>query len=110
MLNTSMQERIHDCLRWRLRGFDISKRSWFEPLALYDSVGKSINSTVCFEIINGYLAKETMFRLHCISYTSYHHFIRFPLIKPTLEYIERPPTSKLFRRQHCEGVMIDGPS
>lgn len=97
--------------RWVLRGFNIRKREWLaDSLSLPDTVGSEIDATVCFEIIDGYfctLANHTSFELEGIEYTSYYHFFRFPLDRPSHEHMERPTKRDLFRRQHSEGPIDD---
>ncbi|KAB5535159.1 hypothetical protein GE09DRAFT_353320 [Coniochaeta sp. 2T2.1] len=97
--------------RWVLEGFDIRQAAWYEDsLNLPDTVGSDIDSTICFEIIDGYfcvLTNNTSFELDKIGYTSYYDFLRFPLGRPGRGYIERPTKRNLFRRQHSEGPIDD---
>jgi hypothetical protein len=97
--------------RWVLQGFDFRKNEWLpDSLNLPDTVGSDIDSTICFEIIDGYfcvLANHTSFEMDRIEYTSYYDFFRFPLHHPTHEYMERPAKRNLFRRQHSEGTIDD---
>ncbi|KAB5577684.1 hypothetical protein GE09DRAFT_1086942 [Coniochaeta sp. 2T2.1] len=77
--------------RWVLEGFDMRQATWFEDsLNLPDTVGSDIDSTICFEIIDGYfcvLTNNTSFELDKIGYT--------------------PTKRNLFRRQHSEGPIDD---
>jgi hypothetical protein len=77
--------------RWVLESFNLQTGKWVEdPLYLPDTVGSDVGSTICFEIIDDYfcvLANSTSFEVGGLEYTSYYDFFRFPLDRPSREYI-----------------------
>ncbi|KAK5190321.1 hypothetical protein LTR96_006334 [Exophiala xenobiotica] len=93
---------------WLLQRFDLvtSKPLTREPLQLRKFYGAEIGSTVCFTIHEGMfyaLTNQTSFESEEVDWTSYYHFISFPIdeLNPDIKI------RMIWRRQHLEGPIND---
>lgn len=93
---------------WLLRRFDLgtSKPLTREPLQLRKFCGGDIGSTVCFTIHEDKfyaLTNQTSFESEEVDWTSYYHFISFPIddLNPDIKI------RMIWRRQHLEGPIND---
>lgn len=98
----------HGHHEWLIRGFDLrtSQQITPQPLQLCDFVGSEIGSTVCFTLHDGYfyaLTNQTSFESEEVDWTSYYHYIRFPVDTPEPEL----KIKMIWRRQHLEGPIND---
>ena len=96
---------------WVVRGYDFKSTKWFDQkIYLSDIVGSEVNSTVCFELHQGYfyaLSNQTSFEVEEIDWTSFYHCIRFPQSSPGRQALERTRDRDMWRRQHQEGPIDD---
>lgn len=70
--------------------------------------GTDVGSTVAFEIHNDHfyaVSNQGTFEVEEIDFTSFYHYICFPLDDPNPERIEK--NDQLYRRQHKEGPIHD---
>ncbi|KAK6857728.1 hypothetical protein PG995_005427 [Apiospora arundinis] len=97
--------------KWVLRFFDMTKRHLSRrKIHLSNLVGHEIGSTVCFEIIDGYLygmSNQTAFEVEEIDWTSYYYCFRFPLDEPDPDKTQVMKKRDCWRRQHAEGPIDD---
>ncbi|KAK7928453.1 F-box protein [Apiospora marii] len=97
--------------KWVLRFFDLSERHLSRrKFHLSNVVGYEIGSTVCFEIIDGYLyglSNQTAFEVEEIDWTSYYYCFRFRLDKPDPDETQIMKKQDSWRRQHAEGPIDD---
>jgi hypothetical protein len=96
---------------WLIRGYDFTNKKWFpQKIDLSDIVGSDLNSTVCFELHNGYfyaLSSQTSLEVEEIDWTSFYRCARFPQASPEPKNIERTKDVNMWRRQHQEGPIDD---
>ncbi|KAK5453644.1 hypothetical protein LTS15_006831, partial [Exophiala xenobiotica] len=93
---------------WLLQRFDLgtSKPLTREPLQLRKFYGAEIGSTVCFTIHKDKfyaLTNQTSFESEEVDWTSYYHFISFPID----EFNPDIKIRMIWRRQHLEGPIND---
>ncbi|KAK8009778.1 CHY zinc finger domain-containing protein [Apiospora arundinis] len=97
--------------KWVLRFFDMTKRHVSgRKIHLSNLVGCEVGSTVCFEIIDGYLyglSNQTDFEVEEIDWTSYYYCFRFRLDKPDPDKTQIMKKRDCWRRQHAEGPIDD---
>ncbi|KAK8872919.1 f-box domain containing protein [Apiospora arundinis] len=97
--------------KWVLRFFDMTKRHLSRrKIHLSNLVGYEIGSTVCFEIIDGYLyglSNQTAFEVEEIDWTSYYYCFRFRLDEPDPDKTQIMKKRDCWRRQHAEGPIDD---
>ena len=97
--------------KWVLRFFDLTKRHLSRrKIHLSNLVGYEIGSTVCFEIIDGYLyglSNQTAFEIEEIDWTSYYYCFRFRLDDPDPHKTQIMKKRDSWRRQHAEGPLDD---
>ncbi|KAK7969633.1 F-box protein [Apiospora saccharicola] len=97
--------------KWVLRFFDLSERHLSRrKIHLSNVVGYEIGSTVCFEIIDGYLyglSNQTAFEVEEIDWTSYYYCFRFRLDEPDPDKTQIMKKRDSWRRQHAEGPIDD---
>ncbi|KAK8139782.1 F-box protein [Apiospora sp. TS-2023a] len=97
--------------KWVLRFFDLSERHLSRrKFHLSNVVGYEIGSTVCFEIIDGYLyglSNQTAFEVEEIDWTSYYYCFRFRLDEPEPDKTQIMKKRDSWRRQHAEGPIDD---
>ncbi|KAK7997632.1 fungal specific transcription factor [Apiospora arundinis] len=97
--------------RWVLRYFDMTRRHLSRrKIHLSDLVGHEIGSTVCFEIIDGYLyglSNQTSFDVEEIDWTSYYYCFRFRLDESDPDKTQIMKKRDSWRRQHAEGPIDD---
>lgn len=96
---------------WVTRGYDFTNKKWFpQKIKLSDIVGSDLNSTVCFELHNGYfyaLSNQTSLEVEEIDWTSFYRCVRFPQASPERKNIEWTEDVNMWRRQHQEGPIDD---
>ncbi|KAK8056874.1 hypothetical protein PG993_002101 [Apiospora rasikravindrae] len=97
--------------KWVLRFFDLDERHLSRrKIHLSNVVGYEIDSTVCFEIIDGYLyglSNQTAFEVEEIDWTSCYYCFRFRLDEPDPEKTQIMKQRDSWRRQHDEGPIDD---
>ncbi|EXJ83224.1 hypothetical protein A1O1_06843 [Capronia coronata CBS 617.96] len=98
----------HDHHEWLLHRYDLetARPVAKEPLQLRNFCGSEMGSTVCFTIYqdNFYaLTNQTSYESEEVDWTSYYHFIHFPLDDPLPDLKVRA----IWRRQHLEGPIND---
>ncbi|KAK7937591.1 uncharacterized protein PG986_014459 [Apiospora aurea] len=97
--------------KWVLRFFDLTERHLSRrKIHLANVVGYEIDSTVCFEIIDGYLyglSNQTAFEVEEIDWTSCYYCFRFRLDEPDPEKTQIMKQRDSWRRQHDEGPIDD---
>ncbi|KAK8095558.1 hypothetical protein PG999_013580 [Apiospora kogelbergensis] len=97
--------------KWVLRFFDLTKRHLSRrKIHLSNLVGYEIGSTVCFDIIDGYLyglSNQTAFEVEEIDWTSYYYCFRFRLEDPDPHKTQIMKKRDSWRRQHAEGPIDD---
>ncbi len=98
--------------KWEIHGTSLDKKFPLpireRPLLLENFHGTDIGSTVAFEIHNDYfyaVSNQGTFEVEEIDYTSFYHWVRFPVNKPLQEAIEK--SERLYRRQHSQGPIHD---
>jgi hypothetical protein len=99
---------IHDHHEWLLEVFEFGtgKAVSKEPLQLRNFYGSEIGSTVCFTIFEGHfyaVTNQTSLESEEVDWTSYYHFISFPLDEPSPDL----RIQVIWRRQHMEGPIND---
>ncbi|KAF1849311.1 uncharacterized protein K460DRAFT_280091 [Cucurbitaria berberidis CBS 394.84] len=78
------------------------------PLLLENFHGTDIGSTVVFEIHNDFfyaVSNQGTFEVEEIDYTSFYHWVRFPVNQPLPDFVEK--NERLYRRQHRQGPIHD---
>ncbi|KAK7937531.1 uncharacterized protein PG986_014399 [Apiospora aurea] len=94
--------------KWVLRFFDLTQRHLSgSKIHLSNVVGYEIDSTVCFEIIDGYLhglSYQTAFEVEEIDWTSCYYCFRFRLDEPDPEKTQIMTKRDSWRRQHDEAL------
>lgn len=98
--------------KWEINGISLDKHCPLpareRPLMLEDFHGTDIGSTVAFELHNDYfhaVSNQGTFEVEEIDYTSFYHWVRFPVNKPLPEFVEK--NERLYRRQHRQGPIHD---
>ena len=98
--------------KWEIFGISLDKQYPLSvrkrPLLLENFHGTDIGSTVAFEIHGDFfyaVSNQGTFEVEEIDYTSFYHWVRFPVSKPLSEAIEK--SERLYRRQHKEGPIHD---
>ncbi|GAW13004.1 hypothetical protein ANO14919_023800 [Xylariales sp. No.14919] len=109
---THSEEGVDGLRKWVIKGFDLSKRSWFPHPRMYmaNLAGYDIGSTVCFEIFGDYfygLSNQILFEADDPEWTSHYYCFRFPLNEPTLEKMQVMRKEESWRRKHAEGPIDD---
>lgn len=99
---------LHDHHEWLLEVYELStgKAVSKEPLQLRNFYGSEIGSTACFTIFEGHfyaVTNQTSLESEEVDWTSYYHFISFPLNDPSPDLRIRV----IWRRQHVEGPIND---
>lgn len=100
--------------KWEIEGMSLREGKAFDlperekPLLLEEFHGTDIGSTVAFEIHNDYfyaVSNQGTFEVEEIDYTSFYHWVRFPLNNPTPDEVQTD--DRLYRRQHKQGPIHD---
>lgn len=98
--------------KWEIDGVALYKEHPLpkrEHALLLDNFhGTDIGSTVAFEIHNDYfyaVSNQGTFEVEEIDYTSFYHWVRFPVDQPLSEAVES--NERLYRRQHQQGPIHD---
>ncbi|KAK5063035.1 hypothetical protein LTR84_005111 [Exophiala bonariae] len=99
---------MHEHHEWLLEVYNLStgKAVSKEPLQLENFYGSEIGSTACFTIFEGHfyaVTNQTSLESEEVDWTSYYHFISFPLDDPCPDLRIRV----IWRRQHVEGPIND---
>ena len=96
---------------WVIRGYDFKSMKWFDQkMCLSSIVGSELNSTVCFELHQGYfyaLSNQTSFDVEEVDWTSFYHCVRFPQASPVRKDLEQTRDRDMWRRQLQEGPIDD---
>ena len=97
---------------WTVQGFDLTTKTWLsQKLHLPEPLGSDVGSTVCFEIIDGFLysvSTQTSLEDEEGDWMSFYTCFRFPLAQEGLEAVQHAPREQLWRRCHFEGPIDDG--
>ncbi|KAH7385902.1 hypothetical protein BKA66DRAFT_511245 [Pyrenochaeta sp. MPI-SDFR-AT-0127] len=98
--------------KWEINGISLKKSfplpNREKPLLLENFHGTDIGSTVAFEIQNEHfyaVSNQGTFEVEEIDYTSFYHWVRFPVTQPLPEFVEKD--ERLYRRQHKQGPIHD---
>ncbi|CAO2651985.1 Nn.00g002680.m01.CDS01 [Neocucurbitaria sp. VM-36] len=98
--------------KWEIDGISLHKNfpmpTRERPLLLENFHGTDIGSTIAFEMHNDYfyaVSNQGTFEVEEIDYTSFYHWVRFPVDQPLPEFVEK--NERLYRRQHRQGPIHD---
>ncbi|KAK1836315.1 hypothetical protein QBC39DRAFT_367681 [Podospora conica] len=96
---------------WIVRGYDLTKNTWLSgKLDLPEPMGSDVGSTVCFEVIDGFLysvSNQTSLEDEEGDWMSFYTCFRFPLTQQGLGPVQHAPREQLWRRCHFEGPIDD---
>ena len=97
--------------QWVIYGFDLTTRTLLnDRLAYPAAIGTDVNSTVCFDIFDGFfygLSNQRSLDVEDVDWLSFYTCFRFPLAPRGVEDVEEPPGQPLGRRDHTEGPLDD---
>lgn len=96
---------------WVVRGFDLTANDWMSgKLELPETMGSDMGSTVCFELIDGFLysvSTQTSLEDEDGDWMSFYTCFRIPLTQQGLQIVQHAPWEQLWRRCHFEGPLDD---
>jgi len=102
----------HDGSRlWIIRAYDLTTNEWLSgKLDLPEPMGSDMSSTVCFEVIDGFLygvSSQTSLEDEEGDWMSFYTCFRIPLTHQGLCVVQHAPWGQLWRRCHFEGPIDD---